>query len=101
MARGRFRTLGEVLPATLGSIIGRGRGQAPSRAQLGLLWAQLFSGPMARASRPLELKGGVLQVEVDGALWKTELEGREAALVARLQGPLGGAVKRLAFRLSK
>lgn len=101
MAKGRFRSVGEVLPATLGALAGRGRGEAPSRAEIALVWSQLFAGPMARASRPVELAGGTLKVEVDGALWKRELEGREAALLARLERPLGGAVRRLAFRLSR
>lgn len=97
MARGRFRALGQLLPKTL-----EGFAQKASDAgDLGPAWSLALGAPIANISRPIDLRGNTLRVEVDGEAWCTELTARQAELVQRLAIPFGGRVKKLSFTLSK
>jgi predicted nucleic acid-binding Zn ribbon protein len=97
MARGRFRSLGQLLPSALDGVAQR----AANGGALGPAWSQAVGAPIARIARPVALRGGILEVEVDNATWAKELEGRVPDLLQRLQGPFAGRVKKLAFRVSK
>ena len=97
MARGRFRALGQLLPKTLDGLAQRAAGDG----DLGPAWALALGAPIANISRPVKLDGGTLRVEVDGEAWCKELQARAQELLGRLESPMGGRVKRLAFTVSK
>jgi predicted nucleic acid-binding Zn ribbon protein len=96
MARGRFRSLSQLLPATLEGLAQRAAGEG----DLAPAWASAAGATIARVSRPIALRGDTLEIEVKGEAWAKELTSRSAELVARLAVPLGGRVKKLAFRVS-
>jgi predicted nucleic acid-binding Zn ribbon protein len=96
MARGRFRALGQLLPRALEGLAEK----AGDAGALGPAWSLALGSAIARVSRPTELRGSTLRVEVDTEAWCKELTAREAELLARLAGPLGGRVKKLSFTVS-
>ena len=97
MAKGRFQSLGQLLPKALEGLSRR----SLSEGALGPSWTLALGAPISNVSRPLALRAGVLEIEVDGEAWAKELSAREAELLKRLMGPMGGRVKRLSFRVSK
>jgi predicted nucleic acid-binding Zn ribbon protein len=96
MARGRFKSLGQLLPSTLEGIAERAAGDG----SIGPAWSQAVGAPIARVTRPLGLVAGTLSVEVEGGPWLKELEAQKPGLIERLRGPFGGRVKKLVFVLS-
>lgn len=95
MAQGTPRRLGEVLAQVL-TRLARESGAAKP---LGPVWEQVAGPAIARASRPLQVEGGTLRVEVQDAQWQATLAAQERELARRLEQACPGLASRLSFEV--
>lgn len=63
-------------------------------------WSEIVGPEAARRSRPLTLRQGTLQVNVDNSPWLHELTLRVGAIAARLHERHGSAVNNVRFLLA-
>ena len=89
--------LAALLPDVLGRLVRDGQGAAA----LAALWPRIQGAVIGAQSLPVELRDGVLRVDVRGATWRATLEAQEAVLCARWNAAVATApVRRIEFRLA-
>ena len=57
-------------------------------------WPEIVGPEAAAHSRPVLLRGPVLEVEVDASVWSQQLQMRRPEILARLRERLGSAAPR-------
>jgi len=86
-----------LLPDVLGRLAREGQGAAA----LAPLWERVEGSVIAAQSQPVELREGVLHVEVRGATWRATLQAQESVLRERWNAAVRSApVRRIEFRLA-
>lgn len=53
--------------------------------RIGNDWPELVGEPVAAHCRPLGIRGGVLELEVDSPVWSQQLQLRKTELLAKLR----------------
>jgi predicted nucleic acid-binding Zn ribbon protein len=81
-----LRTVGDLLPGLLDRY-GLSERLAGWRAVAA--WSEVVGEPLARKSRAVSFKDGVLLVEVEGSAWMQELGFLKSKLIARINQRLG------------
>jgi predicted nucleic acid-binding Zn ribbon protein len=101
-ARGRRRR-GQ--PRQVGGVIGQvldelGLESAASAFRIGERWSDWVGEEVARHCRPVQVRGRVLEAEVDSSVWAQQLQMRRPAILAILRRELGDeAPSELRFRV--
>jgi hypothetical protein len=62
-------------------------------------WVRAVGPRMAKAARPVDLRGGVLRIRVSSPAWRSEIDLRSREILERLRQELGPAVARLHVRV--
>ena len=93
---GEMRSTRELLPKALGALAE----QSGSGRSLSLPWADVVGPATARASRPVALAEGVLEVEADTRAWAQELERNAQEILRRLNDHTGLSLTALRVRIA-
>ena len=83
--KGRLEAVGGELAKVLSDL---GLGDAERAFQIGERWADAVGVEIARHSRPLALKGEVLEVAVDSSVWAQQLQLQQPAILSALAAAL-------------
>lgn len=75
------QAVGSLLQEVLGE---QGLGDKLSRYQAWLVWDQLVGAQIARRARPLRLRQGVLEVQVDHPVWMQQLQMLKPKILEKL-----------------
>jgi len=92
-------------PRQIGAVMGRvlddlGLAGASSAFRIAELWAEAVGPEVARHCRPVSVRGGVLEAEVDSSVWCQQLQMQRPELLERLRETLGvDAPRDLRFRV--
>ncbi len=83
----------------MGPIVGRVLGDlgldgARAAYEIAQQWPQLVGDEAALHSRPVRVRRGVLEAEVDSSVWCQQLQFRRAAIVASIAEAFGEAAPR-------
>lgn len=93
----QLRPIGPVLGKVLDEL---GLDGASSALRISELWKDAVGAEIARHCRPVIVRGGVLEAEVDSSVWCQELQMQRPALLERLRETLGAdAPSDLRFRV--
>ncbi len=84
--RGRPTAVGDVVERVLGDL---GLDDVARAHRIGSVWADAVGEQIAAHCRPLGLRGGVLELEVDSPVWSQQLQLRGPELLAALERALG------------
>ncbi len=91
----QLRPTGEILESVLAGLGLAGRLREREAITL---WPELVGPEIARRSRALRIRAGVLFVRVDSAAWSQELQFLKAKIITRFEETLGpGLVKEIRF----
>ena len=89
--------MGEMIGRVLGDL---GLEGVATAHQIGAQWEAIVGAQIAAHCRPLGLRGGVLEVEVDSPVWSQQLQLRKPDLLAALAGAFGrDAPRELRFQV--
>ncbi len=69
----------------------QGLGEKLSRYQAWLIWDQLVGEQIARRARPLRLRQGVLEVQVDHPVWMQQLQMLKPKILEKLNAQIPNA----------
>ena len=95
--RSRPRAIGTVVGQVLGDL---GLGAAQSGVRILERWPEIVGAEVARHSRPLAVRGEVLEAEVDSSVWCQQLQLDRERLLAALAEVIGpGAPTDLRLRV--
>jgi len=91
MARGRPKSR----PEAVGSLIDRvladlGAGPTARAVRIADCWEEAVGREVATHSRPVAIRGEVLEVEVDTSVWCQQLQLRTPEILAALRDAVGG-----------
>ncbi len=92
-------------PQVVGSLLGQvldelGLEVASQAFRIGEFWCDAVGAEVAAHSRPVGLRGGVLEVSVDSSVWCQQLQMKRREILAALTERMGNdAPKDLRFRL--
>lgn len=95
------RTQPRQIGAALGLLLDDlGLDGASSAFRIKVLWEEAVGTEIARHCRPVSVRGGVLDAEVDSSVWCQQLQMQRPELLERLRERLGeDAPKDLRFRV--
>jgi predicted nucleic acid-binding Zn ribbon protein len=85
------RALGPLVPRVLRELGVEG---AAAVLEVAESWEDVVGAEAAAHSRPVLLRGTVLEVEVDSSVWSQQLQMRRPEILARLRERLGSAAPR-------
>lgn len=80
------KRVGAVVDRVLGDL---GLAAVERASRVAQRWEEAAGSEAARHSRPLALRRGVLEVEVDSSVWSQELQLRREEILERLRCALG------------
>lgn len=100
MAR-RRRTTPKPIGPVVGQVLGDlGLGGASAAFRIAELWSEAVGPEVASHCRPVMVRGGVLEAEVDSSVWCQQLQMQRPALLEKLRETLGeDAPSDLRFRV--
>ena len=81
-------------PQAIGPVVGQvlgdlGLDAAIAAFRIGELWEEAVGEEIARHCRPVAVRGGVLEAEVDSSVWCQQLQMERVQLLAALKQALG------------
>lgn len=95
--RGHFRNAGDVVGQVLGDL---GLDGVALAHRIGARWPEIVGEGVAAHCRPLGLRSGVLELEVESPVWSQQLQLRKTELLARLRDCFGDdAPRELRFQV--
>jgi predicted nucleic acid-binding Zn ribbon protein len=97
----RRRTQPRKISTALGQVLGDlGLDGATAAFRIAELWSEAVGADVAKHCRPVIVRAGVLEAEVDSSVWCQQLQMRRPELLAKLQATLGeDAPSDLRFRV--
>ncbi|MBJ21618.1 MAG: DUF721 domain-containing protein [bacterium] len=84
--KGRLESVGSLVGQVLGDL---GLDGVALAHRIGSRWEEIVGPQIAAHCRPLGIRGGVLELEVDSPVWSQQLQLRKPELLARLEDDLG------------
>ena len=84
--KGRFESVGDLVGQVLGDL---GLDGVALAHRIGVHWEEIVGPQVAAHCRPLGIRGGVLELEVDSPVWSQQLQLRKPELLDRLGEHLG------------
>jgi predicted nucleic acid-binding Zn ribbon protein len=84
--RSKPKAIGPVVGQVLGDL---GLDAAMSAFRIGELWEEAVGPEIARHCRPVAVRGGVLEAEVDSSVWCQQLQMERPQLLQALKDTLG------------
>lgn len=99
--RSRRRTQPRAIGKVLGNVLDElGLDGASSAFRINELWEEAVGPDVARHCRPVSVRGGVLEAEVDSSVWCQQLQMQRPQLLEQLREALGAdAPTDLRFRV--
>lgn len=95
--KGRFQPVGDLVGQVLGDLGLEGVALAH---RIGEQWAEIVGPQIAAHCRPLGIRGGVLELQVDSPVWSQQLQLRKPELLSKLAEHLGSdAPRELRFQV--
>ena len=97
--KGRPQRVGELVSRVLADL---GGGATARAVRIAEAWEEAVGPEIARHSRPVAIRGEVLEVAVDTGVWCQQLQLRIPEILAALRGAVGGdAPSRVWLRVGK
>ena len=84
--QGRFESVGDLVGRVLGDL---GLDGVALAHRIGSQWSAIVGPQIAAHCRPLGIRAGVLELEVDSPVWSQQLQLRKPELLAKLAEHLG------------
>ncbi len=95
--KGKFTPVGDLIDQVLGDL---GLDAVAQAHQIGARWEEMVGEHVAAHCRPLGIRGGVLELEVDSPVWSQQLQLRKPELLAALKRNFGSdAPQELRFQV--
>lgn len=95
--KGRMQPVGNLVSRVLGEL---GLDGVALAHQIGSAWPEIVGPQVAEHCRPLGLRAGVLELEVDSPVWSQQLQLRKTELLERLAERFGAdAPRELRFQV--
>ena len=95
--KGHFEAIGDLVGQVLGDL---GLDGVALAHRVGAQWEEIVGPQIAAHCRPLGMRGGVLELEVDSPVWSQQLQLRKPELLANLVEHLGkDAPRELRFQV--
>ena len=92
MRRRRRRSQPRELSGVLGQVLDElGMDSAAAAFRIGERWSELVGADVAAHCRPTEVRGRLLEVEVESPVWAQQLQLQRPAMLAALRRELGEA----------
>lgn len=89
--KGKFTSVGDLVGQVLGDL---GLDGVALAHRIGAQWPEVVGPQVAEHCRPLGIRGGVLELEVDSPVWSQQLQLRKTELLARLVEHFGDQAPR-------
>jgi predicted nucleic acid-binding Zn ribbon protein len=97
--KGRPQAVGELVNRVLADL---GAGATARAVRIAEAWEEAVGPEIAHHSRPVAIRGEVLEVAVDTSVWCQQLQLRTPEILAALRGAVGGdAPSRVWLRVGK
>lgn len=89
--KGRFESVGKLVGQVLGDL---GLDGVALAHRIGTQWPEIVGPQIAAHCRPLGIRGGVLELQVDSPVWSQQLQLRKTDLLAKLAEHFGNEAPR-------
>ena len=95
--KGHLEPVGDLVSKVLGDL---GLDGVALAHQIGSRWTEIVGPQVAAHCRPLGIRAGVLELQVDSPVWSQQLQLRKTDLLAKLEEALGpDAPRELRFQV--
>jgi len=95
--KGKMEPVGDLVSKVLGDL---GLDGVALAHRVGAQWSEIVGEQIAAHCRPLGIRAGVLELEVDSPVWSQQLQLRKTDLLAKLEEHLGpDAPRELRFQV--